>query len=240
MIELWRNIIIDNNETNYLISNTGLVKNKITGKILKNSLSNDGYYCVGLAINKKNCRKRVHRLVATAFIENPNNYPYVNHINGIKTDNNVENLEWCTPQQNTQHAWDTGLAVSVKKISVIQYDFLGNFIAAYDSLSQAARALNLSEPKISACCNGNRKSHGGYQWRFSKDEAPGACNARIIYSKKVAQYDLKGNLINTYESTGKAAKAVNGTQSAISRCCNNKAKTHKGFQWKFIVDEIVQ
>ena len=240
MIEEWRPIIINNVITNYLISNTGYVKNKKTNRILTNSLSTDGYYCVGISINKKNYRKRVHRLVAEAFIENKYNYPYVNHKNGIKTDNRMDNLEWCTPQQNTRHAWDTGLAVSVKKIKIKQYDLNGDFIEEYNSLSQAAKSLNLLESKISLCCNGLRKSHGGFQWRFSDDEAPGMCDSKIIYAKKVAQYDLDDNLLNIYDSTGKAAKAVNGTQSAISRCCNNKAKTHKGFKWRFIVDEIVQ
>lgn len=240
MIEEWRPIIINDIVTNYLVSNTGYVKNKKTNRILTNILSNDGYYCVGISVNKKNCRKRVHRLVAFAFIENPNNYPYVNHKNGIKTDNKVENLEWCTPQQNTQHAWDIGLAASVRKIKVKQYDLNGNFIEEYDSLTQAAKSLDLLGSKISQCCNGLRKTHGGFQWRFSNDPEPGVCAVKIIYAKKVGQYDLNDNLLNIYNSTGQAARAVKGTQSAISRCCNKKAKTHKGFKWKFIVDEIVQ
>ena len=74
----------------------------------KGSKSN-GYFVVNLNKDKKNKSFRVHRLVASAFIPNPENKPFVNHKNGIKIDNRIENLEWCTPKENTSHAVNAGL-----------------------------------------------------------------------------------------------------------------------------------
>lgn len=94
---------------NYEVSNTGLVRNKKRQRILKPSPNGFGYYQVGLYREGKQKFLRVNRLVALAFIPNPLGKPYVNHINGRTTDNNVSNLEWCTQKENVRHAYDTGL-----------------------------------------------------------------------------------------------------------------------------------
>ena len=98
----------------YLVSNTGLVKSLHWGKekLLKQVIRNENYqyYFVGLLKNKKRKYYAVHRLVAQAFIENTNNYTQVDHLDGNKLNNNVSNLEWVTPKENTNRAWKLGLA----------------------------------------------------------------------------------------------------------------------------------
>lgn len=94
----------------YEISKCGVIRNCKNLKIKSQYVGSTGYYMVSFSYNNKSKPKRVHRLLADAFIANPKNKPQVNHINGIKTDNSLVNLEWCTPKENMDHAFKTGLA----------------------------------------------------------------------------------------------------------------------------------
>ena len=115
-MEEWR---IVNGFENYEISNIGRLKVNLkyrkyrdyNSKILNPSKDRDGYYRSCLSTNGKSKNKIIHRLVAENFLINENNYPVVNHKNGIKDDNRVENLEWCTIRENNIHALKTGLKI---------------------------------------------------------------------------------------------------------------------------------
>lgn len=99
----WKKIIINDYPTVYSVSSNGEVRNDNTNYILKKQMQ-DGYMKVGLTVNKKIKRCAIHRLVATAFIPNPDNLPIVNHLDGNRSNNNVDNLEWTTVSGNAIHA----------------------------------------------------------------------------------------------------------------------------------------
>ena len=239
---MWKKVYYENMETDYSVSDEGLVRNDKTNYILKNNIQ-QGYCHVTIYINKKQKRMRVHRLVAEAFIPNPDNKPYVNHKDGIRSNNKIDNLEWTTPSENTQHAVDTGLFLPTREKPVIQYNLNGEKLNEFKSTMEAGRLTNSIPEKIVLCCQLKRKTHNNYQWRYKEDEVEKLqqveeCRTK---AKQVAQLDKEtGEILNIYPSMTAAAKAVNGTPSAIINVINGKkqTKTHKGFGWK-LVDDIV-
>ena len=236
---MWKKFIYEGQETDYSVSTEGEVRKDITNYILSQSSQQD-YKFVGLIINGKQKRMRVHRMVALTFIDNPDNKPYVNHINGNRSDNNVENLEWVTPSENTQHAVNTGLFKSGRTRAVIQYNLNGEQMATFESASEAARQTGGSQSKITMCCRRQRDSANDYQWRYYDDiQDVQKIEKKFITGKKVAQCDEEGNILKIYPSFREAARAVNGTSSAISRVCSGTNIRHKGYKWK-LVEEIVQ
>ena len=199
---------------------------------------------VGLALgNGVQKRCRVHRLVAIAFIPNPDNKPYVNHKDGNRSNNHVSNLEWVTASENAIHARETGLLGQQQLRAVRQYNLNGEYMMTYESTAEAARQTNSQQSKIVEVCIGNRKTTNNYQWRYddANIDRLSPVSKPITSKKRVAQYDKNGELIAIYESFKKAAESVNGTPSAISRICSGTPglHTHKGFVWK-LVDDIVQ
>ena len=109
-LEQWRPVV--GYEHGYEVSDAGNVRSLFRSRrLLKPAINRQGYKCVALydESGSKPKTKAVHRLVAHAFVENQDALPWVNHINGIKTDNTAVNLEWCSPSYNTQHAAKTGL-----------------------------------------------------------------------------------------------------------------------------------
>ena len=111
MEEIWKETEFEG----YFISNHGRLKGR-TNTILKQNISKTGYYTISIRPEGRNgkcfCLK-IHRLVALAFIPNPNNYPIINHIDGNKLNNNVSNLEWCTYSHNARHAYDNDMAYAI-------------------------------------------------------------------------------------------------------------------------------
>lgn len=147
----------------YQVSNFGRVKSLKWGKerILKPRKLKCGYFAVILYKDGVTKSYFIHRLVAQAFLPNPNNLPQVNHKNENKTDNRVENLEWCDQKYNCQYSFAK---------TILQFDKKGNFITEFPSTMEVYKQLGYGKGNISACCNGKRKSCGGFIWRYKNDE----------------------------------------------------------------------
>lgn len=172
-MEYWKDI--KGYEGLYQVSNIGRIRNE--NKIIS-PWTQFGYKIVGLWKDKK-CKKfRVHRLVAEAFILNHNNYTQVNHKDEDKSNNSVENLEWCTQKYNNSYGNRTQKMLETYKNrhtsnaekEVIQMYIDGTVLRTYKSLSEAARISNVSLGNLSNVCNkkSHRKTLGGYKWDFKK------------------------------------------------------------------------
>lgn len=157
----------------YKVSNLGYVKGK--KGILKPYINLRGYYSVCLVKHNKPKTYRLHRIVAQAFIPNPDNKPQVNHIDGDKSNNKAENLEWCTQSENMKHAFRIGLCNNkrngqgIRAVSVAQLDKDNNIVAIYASQKVAGRINNISPNTINACLRGVLKTGGGYKWAYIDD-----------------------------------------------------------------------
>lgn len=174
MKEIWKPL--KNYEKYYQISNFGKIKNNYN-KIL-GWVQNTGYKTVSI----KNKKVSLHRLVAEAFIPNPNNYPCVNHIDGNKLNNRVDNLEWCSYKHNYNEAIRIGLIKpkrfekghKIRSKKIIQYTLNGKYVNQYDCSIDAEKELKKQGIKINArnirkVCNKERKTAGGFMWQYLRN-----------------------------------------------------------------------
>jgi len=148
---------------NYLIDENGNVFSKYTNKYLSQRFNNQGYKLVDLFYKNNRKQSLVHRLVAKTFLDNSQNYPCVNHIDFNKTNNNVNNLEWCSYLHNIKHSKiiEKMNNSTKKKVKQIKNN---KIIAIYDSRMEAERKTGINNANISECCNNIRKSAGGFKW----------------------------------------------------------------------------
>jgi len=163
-------------KSKYEISNYGDVRNSVTGHVLVKEISNRGYVRYCLFENSKKNKVAAHRLVALAFIPNLQNKPHVNHKNGVKTDNCIENLEWCTHSDNMKHSYKELGRVHARGASgllgelhwnskpIIQLSRKGVFIKKWVSASVASRELKICSKSIGRCCNGGMPTYKNFKW----------------------------------------------------------------------------
>lgn len=193
MEEIWKDI--KGYEGLYQVSNLGRVKslgngnsNKSKLKIMKTPLNHKGYPMIRLCKNSVSKGFLVHRLVAEAFIPNPNNLPQVNHIDEVKTNNRIDNLEWCTAEYNHNYGTriervrqkqigNPKLKTSLGKFGkdhptskpIVQISLDGKLVRIWFSAADANRENGYDKSSVSSCCTGKRKTAYGYIWMHLDD-----------------------------------------------------------------------
>lgn len=160
---------------NYSVSDNGDIRNDKTGKIKAERLNRYGYPIVDLYSNGKRQTTRIHRLVAETFIPNSENKTQINHLDGDKRNNNIKNLEWCTPKENVSHAFNSGLMKPRRGMlgkknpnggrpgRPIRIKETGEEFA---SLTECEKAINGNNRHISDCLAGRQKTHRGYTFEY--------------------------------------------------------------------------
>ena len=216
-------------------------------RIMRLTLSPLGYYHTRISINGTLTDVRINRLVAEAFIPNPDNLPHVNHKNEDTTDNRMENLEWCTPEYNNNYgtARKRLIATRIKKDSekwrtIKQFSLDGRLIRSFKYKSLLEKA-GFDYYAIDKCCHHIVPSAFGYIWRYNDDPFSSDFKVRTIDDRNelgqvaptpVIQYDLNGNPIKEYPSMTEAAIAMNGNTTTIGLCCNGRNQRAYDYMWR--------
>lgn len=151
---------------NYMISNLGNVLNAKRDVLMTKYLKITGYLVVKLSKNGECFECKVHRLVATTFIDSPNNLPMVNHKDENKLNNHVNNLEWCDSIYNNNYGTRSIRQAEKMKVPIYQYSLSGDFIRRYNSVKEAGEYNNINPDNISCCLIGRSKTSKKYIWKY--------------------------------------------------------------------------
>lgn len=170
--EIWKPV--KDYEGLYEVSNLGRVKslnykNSNKEKILKQGLTAKNYCQISLCKNKEIKHLYIHRLVAQAFIPNPNNLLLINHKDENPLNNIVSNLEWCDKKYNNNYGNCKEKHSLKVSIPIKQFDLNGNYIKTWNSMKDAQESLKVSRGNICLCCKGIRNKTGGYKWGYAND-----------------------------------------------------------------------
>lgn len=237
-MEIWKKIHIAKKETKYSISCKGRVKNDNTGHIRTVQLTNSGYDSQTLSLgNKENVTRYVHRLVAIAFIDNPESKEQVNHIDGNKLNNITGNLEWVTQEENMKHCFDNNLSGRVKKIK--KYSLDGEFICEYSSITSAANDVGVPIEAVRSAANKDVAQSGGFQWRLSIDDTPvrKIGDGDYFRQRGVVQLSMDGDYIKEYKNMASAYRVLKKTDNgAISQVCKGRRGSFYGYKWVYKED----
>lgn len=232
--ELWKPC--PNFEDKYLVSNFGRILSIGTYNTCKKGLisqhkkkGRNGYMQVRLFDNNRAKTVEVHTLVAKAFIENPHNFPMINHKDEDKTNNCVENLEWCDNKYNKRYS-------CAKSVDV--YSKNGDYVETFDCITDAALRYKTSTSEISKCCKSEYGTRVGFQFRYKgrpfspkpiKEKKEKEKKEKISHNrnrfKKIDEYSTKGIFIKTWDNITIASKTYNIPTTNISKCCKGIIKT---------------
>lgn len=228
--EVWKEVV--GFEKLYEISNYGRVRRYDNKRLKATPLNRYGYPQVNLYKNNKAHLRRVHRLVAAAFVVNPcpNKYDCINHKDENPCNNHVNNLEWCDRRYNNNYGGHNMRIAKTRSKPIYQFTLDGKFLREWMSATEASRQLGIAQMAINSCCLHKPKYNqaGGFLWKFKNDDTP------IIYKhgKRILKYSANGTLINEYENITTACRENNLSATSISNCINGRSKTAGGYKWK--------
>ncbi len=235
----------------YLVSNTGLVKHKRLNRLLK-GFNRNGYRQVTLKReNGSNQPMLVHRLVALTFIPNPENKSYVDHIDGGRRNNHIDNLRWATPKENSNNE-KTKEKMRNKGETILQLDLKNNILFEHNSISNICKTNKwkyFSDSNIYGCCktysgcNDNVKNltYKKFMWCYKKDYNKDYILNKKTNKKRIKKVDIKTGDEKIYDSIATAAKeisnkrdcSINGVRTYLSIGLN-KNKVVYDAKWEFI------
>ena len=207
-------------------------------------LDKDGYYHVKIHIDGKPKTPTVHSLVCECFLGDRNGR-VINHKNEVKTDNRVSNLEYCTVAYNnnygTRQQRISEALTNNPKLSyeVSQYTLDGKLVQTFPSSAEAERQTKIDNSNILSCCNGKYQQANGYVWRFGHESC---IEVKIEYnlknipskSKKVAQMDMQGNIIQIFPSINEVGRQLGIPIPNIVDCCKGRRKSAHKYKWKYV------
>lgn len=233
----------------YEINEFGVVRNALTHYVTTQRMNRHGYLYVQLLDGEKNNTCLVHRLVAETFIPNPENLPIVNHIDECSVHNSVDNLEWVSYKENSNHGTRNERIVRERKIAVIAFDSYGDTCLRYPSRYDASRDLGVSEHAVRAAMKNHNKCKNLF-WRAAfenelpedehdnnlewieltakqKEQLQNKPKVKII---SVSALDDQGNILFTFNTITEAAKQMSVSGPAVSTAIRNGTKC-KGLKW---------
>ena len=245
--EIWKPVI---GFDRYFISNMGRLKyykykrntlkyNEDDKMIITTGVIQSGYLTSTISNGKDNKETfRIHRLVAREFLSNPDNLPFVNHKDGSKTNNKLDNLEYISPSDNTKHAHDTGLYKKGGKRAIYKLDNYFKIIKEYDSILNAKNDLKLGN-SLTDILKGSKKSCKGFYWCYKENYEKELENFNKTHLRKINQINLKtGEIINTWDNIIDATKHIgknySNTSNIILKNLKNLNKKAYGFKWQYV------
>lgn len=225
--------------SNYTISQDGVITNTKTQKIKKPWLGKVGYYYLDLYSNNKSTKIALHRLLAIAFIPNPDNKQTVNHIDGNKLNNHLTNLEWATYGENTKHAYDTGLNLGRKLMTDTAMDEILVRFYQGESLTGIVKDYGFALPTLSHHLNDYTISLGSnakflaekVKQKYIRAKASGQKQRNLITLQMIEP--STGEVLSTFTSVTEAQHYLNRKSSGpISNVLASRQKTAYGYLWK--------
>lgn len=238
-MEEWKDVV--GYEGLYQVSNLGKVRSHYKDKwrIISDCTTKYGYKVVLLYKDKKRTQSRVHRLVAEAFISNPQNYPYINHKDENPANNCVENLEWCTAKYNSNYGTATKRRTEKLMIPILMFDIDGNILKAFNSIVDAERELKYNHECISRCCSGKILSYKNCIWLYKGQES--LLQERIERCRnsnnfhRIARCDMNGNVLQIYPNVSIAARESATPRIQIDRQLKkNIISKNSKWLWKIV------